>query len=243
MVGHSWRFPAHPLRGSFVATTVAALAVLVGMASGLRAGLPLGGLYLWKAIALFAAMLLMALGYVGANHPFTRFGPANQVTTIRLMLVALIAGLVGEAARPELAGAAVVVTAVVATLDGLDGWLARRTGMASDFGARFDMVTDALLILVLSVLVWEHGKAGAWVLGGGLMRYGFIAAGWIWSWMANPLTPTRRAKTVAVSHMLGLGVALAPIVPATLSSVAAALTLAALAWSFAVDVGRLWRSR
>jgi phosphatidylglycerophosphate synthase len=126
-------------------------------------------------------------------------------------------------------------------LDGLDGWLARRTGMASEFGARFDMETDAALILVLSILVWQHGKAGAWVLLSGLMRYAFVAAGWLLPWLARPLQSTRRGKTVAVGQLVGLSVALAPMVPAPLSDVAAALTLTALAWSFAIDIARLAR--
>ena len=42
--------------------------------------------------------------------------------------------------------------------------------MTSGYGARFDMETDAAFILVLSILVWQHGKAGAWVLLCGLMR-------------------------------------------------------------------------
>ena len=35
-------------------------------------------------------------------------------------------------------------------LDGLDGWAARRQGLVSAFGARFDMEVDALLILALA---------------------------------------------------------------------------------------------
>ena len=46
-------------------------------------------------------------------------------------------------------------------------WMAGAPGRdrPSSFGARFDMETDAAFILILSVLVWQHGKAGAWVLG------------------------------------------------------------------------------
>ena len=98
-------------------------------------------------------------------------------------------------------------------LDGVDGWLARRSRMASAFGARFDVETDALFVMAMSILVWQHGKAGAWVLLGGMMRYVFVMAGWWLRWMARPLRPTRRAKTVSVCHMVGLSVALAPIVP------------------------------
>jgi phosphatidylglycerophosphate synthase len=161
------------------------------------------------------------------------------VTTVRVALVALVAGLIGVPADPSALWLGVVLASVAAVLDGVDGWLARRTGLASEFGARFDMETDALLILVLSILVWQHGKAGAWVLAGGLMRYGFVAAGWVLSWLARPLRSTRRGKTVAVAQIIGLIVALAPIVPAPYSAIVAAVTLTALVWSFAVDIAWL----
>jgi phosphatidylglycerophosphate synthase len=177
------------------------------------------------------------------GHPFPRLGPANRVTIIRAMLVALTAGLIDEPLLTRMAWTAAIVGTIVAILDGVDGWLARRTRMASAFGARIDMETDALLIMVLSLLVWRHGKAGGWILLGGLMRYAFIAAGWMLPWMAGPLTPTRRAKTISVVHVVGLIVALAPIVSLPLSAVVVAATLAVLAWSFAVDVGRLWQQR
>jgi len=181
------------------------------------------------------------LAPVIGKHPYPRFGPANVVTTIRAMLVALVAVLIGRPATPEMLWVVIGLTAVMGALDGLDGWLARRTRMASEFGARFDMETDAALILVLSILVWQHGKAGAWVLLCGLMRYAFVAAGWLLPWLARPLQSTRRGKTVAVGQLVGLSVALAPIVAVPLSAVAAALTLTALAWSFAIDIARLSR--
>jgi len=179
------------------------------------------------------------LAPVIGKHPYPRFGPANVVTTIRAMLVALVAVLIGRPATPEMLWWVIGLTAVMGALDGLDGWLARRTRMASEFGARFDMETDAALILVLSILVWQHEKAGAWILLCGLMRYGFVAAGWLLPWLAQPLQSTRRGKTVAVGQLVGLSVALAPIVAVPLSAVAAALTLTALAWSFAIDIARL----
>ena len=181
------------------------------------------------------------LAPVIGKHPYPRFGPANVVTTIRAMLVALVAVLIGRPATPEMLWWVIGLTAVMSALDGLDGWLARRTGMAREFGARFDIETDAACILVLSILVWQHEKAGAWVLLCGLMRYAFVAAGWLLPWLARPLQSTRRGKTVAVGQLVGLSVALAPIVPLALSAVAAALTLTALAWSFAIDIMRLSR--
>ena len=76
----------------------------------------------------------------------------------------------------------------------------------------------------------------------GLMRYSFVGNGWVVPWLAGPLTPTLRGKSVAVAQFVGLGLALAPVVPASASAVVAATTLAALVWSFAVDVARLRRS-
>ena len=240
--------PHTALRARAVLT--GALGVVVVTVVGLLArrlpqgglGLQVGAMYPWKAAATFAAAMALAIGFID-QHPFPRFGPANCVTTLRLMLLALATGLIGEGMFPRVAGAAVVLTGIIATLDGVDGWLARRSRMTSTFGARFDMETDALLIMVLSILVWRHEKAGAWILLGGGMRYGFVAAGWLLLWMAGPLAPTYRAKAAAVGHMVGLGVALSPLVPAPFSARVAALTLVALSWSFAIDVGRLWRQR
>jgi phosphatidylglycerophosphate synthase len=157
------------------------------------------------------------------------------------MTMALVAGLIGEPGSARLLWFTIGIVTLVAALDGVDGWLARRLGMESGFGARFDMETDAALILVLSVLVWQHDKAGAWVLMCGLMRYVFVGAGWLLPWLAGPLRSTLRGKTIAVVQYIGLSVALAPIITPPFSTLVAAVTLAALSWSFAVDV--MWLRR
>jgi phosphatidylglycerophosphate synthase len=174
-------------------------------------------------------------------HPYPRLGRANQVTTIRAILLALIVGLVGEQATPYVSAAVTAGAVAFAALDGIDGWLARRTRMASAFGARFDVEVDALFMMAMSVLIWRHGKTGPWVLVGGMLRYLFVAAGFLLPWMARPLEPTRRGKTIAACHMLGLTIALAPVVSSTPAAMAVGATTAALVWSFVVDVRRLWR--
>ena len=211
----------------------------IGLAAG--AGLEIGVLYPLTAMAVFLALMAAVLQVAGDQHPYPRFGPANYITTIRATLVALVAGLIGYPATPLVLWSVVVLAGTMGALDGLDGWLARRTRMVSVFGARFDMETDALLVLVLSVLVWQHEKAGAWVLLCGLMRYTFVASGFLLPWLARPLRSTRRGKTVAVGQLLGLSLALAPVVPAPSSAIVAAGALTALVWSFAIDVH--WLSR
>lgn len=236
-----WHPPDAPLRASVLRTSVFALFAVAGIAMMVRPWLQLGALYPGKAAAIFAAGMAIVFGYAGGHHPYARFGPANCVTTIRVMIAALIVSLIGEPAVSRAAAAASVATAVMAMLDGVDGWLARRSRMASAFGARFDMETDAALVMAMSVLVWQYGKAGAWALTGGMMRYLFAIAGWRLSWMARPLRPTRRARIITVCYTLGLSIGLAPFVHAPLSAIVVGFSTAMLAWSFAVDVRRLWR--
>jgi phosphatidylglycerophosphate synthase len=196
---------------------------------------------LLAAAAFAAGMALVLLSL--AHHPFPRFGAANLATMLRLMIVSLVAGFVLEARLPDRALLIVALAMLCVALDGVDGWLARRSRLSSAMGARFDMETDALLILLLSLLVWRYDKAGLWVLASGLMRYAFVGAGWVLPWMAGRLTPTARGKTVAVLQFFGLSIALMPFVAPPASGLVAGLTLGALAWSFAVDVWRLWSQR
>ncbi len=233
--------PPLPLRTqAIVAASIGALGVAgIALISGLWLQASAG--YPWTAAAVFAAMMAVVMATVSAHHPFPQFGLANLVTMIRAALVAMAAALLVEPPATSIAWFVVVITVCLSALDGLDGWLARRTGLASDFGARFDVEVDALLILVLSLFVWRHDKAGVWVLACGLMRYVFVAAGWVLPWMNGPLKPTLRGKSVAVAQFAGLGLALAPVVPAPASAGVAAMTLVTLVWSFALDVRRLWR--
>src|SRR5262249_56196762 len=117
----------------------------------------------------------------------------------------------------------------------------RGRGRASRFGARFDVEIDALLIQALAILAWLYDKAGAWVLMSGLMRYGFVAAGWWWPWMRRPLTPTSRGRIVCVVQTAALLLTIAPAVEPPLSTAIAASGLLALSYSFLVDILRLWR--
>jgi phosphatidylglycerophosphate synthase len=192
--------------------------------------------FVFKTGAIFLASMLVAASRVGADHPHARFGPANTLTTLRLALVALIAAALREPHTAVLAWAVTTVAVVVSALDGVDGWLARRSTLTSAFGARFDMETDALLILVLSALAWRWERAGVWVLACGLMRYAFVAAAWAWPWMARPLLPSWRRKFVCVVQIGGLAIVVAPVLQPPLSAWLAAATLVVLTWSFAVDV-------
>jgi phosphatidylglycerophosphate synthase len=206
---------------------------------------PFGPAYAAKVMAMYGVGAALIWRGLRRSHPHPRFGPANRVTLGRFALCTLLAGLVGEAnARGEpLAWAVVFMAALTALLDAADGALARRSGLASHFGARFDMETDAWLTLVLCLLLLQFDKVGAWVLAAGLMRYAFVSAALVWPWLGAPLPPSRRRQTVCVLQITTLIVCLGPIVPPALAAVLAAAGLTALTLSFAVDLRYLARTR
>jgi phosphatidylglycerophosphate synthase len=202
--------------------------------------LELGAAYLPKALTVLAMGAVLVLIGLRRHHAFATFGPANQVTVVRGALVALLAGLIGEQGA-AISAFAVAAASAVAVLDGVDGAVARRSRMASDFGARFDMEIDALLIMVLAVLAWQFGRTGVWVLASGLLRYAFVVAGCAFAWLQHPLPPSQRRKAVAVLQVITLIVTLAPFVPDTIGAAVAGIGLGALVLSFAADV--LWLFR
>lgn len=222
---------------TFTRIGVVACALIASMARG---RLQLDARYPLVATACFALIMVPVIGLLRGHPLFDRFGRANQITAGRAMLVALVAGFIGEPRRPAVAASAAIVGLVVVALDGVDGWVARRSGTASEFGARFDMEIDALLILVLAMLVWQYEKAGPWVIMSGLLRYLFLAAGLLWPAMRHPLPPSRRRQTICVVQIVGLVLALAPIIAPPLSTALAAVTLLTLCYSFLVDTLWLW---
>jgi phosphatidylglycerophosphate synthase len=211
--------------------------VLAGV--GLVAGLPPVGWLVGLACAGVTALLLArAVAARGSGG----LGPADGVTLARTALIGAVAALVaGSLIGPISVAMLVLLSAAALVLDGVDGWVARRTGTASDLGARFDMEADAFLILVLSVFVAR--QLGWWVLAIGLARYVFVAAGWWLPWLRNPLPYRYWRKVAAAAQGIALTVAASGLLP---SPIAVGIVLAALlllAESFGRDVAWLWRRR
>lgn len=116
------------------------------------------------------SLLVLVYRCRGAWTPDGRFGWANLVTSFRLLLTLVLVADAGELRRHIAAATALAILA----LDLLDGWLARRRGSQSAFGARYDMEVDALFVLSLSAALWAGGVGGLWVLLAGLWRYLFV---------------------------------------------------------------------
>lgn len=173
------------------------------------------------------------------------FGAPNWVTLLRAVFgLALLVCAVVFLAKAWPVGLALrwsaVTGAVIAlALDGVDGYLARRQDAVSAFGARFDLETDALLVLSLALMVWTTGQAGLWVLLAGLMRYIFVVGGWLWPVLAKPLPPRRRRQALCVGQIIALIVALAPPVTPLWGSVICLAGLILLGYSFGADLAWL----
>lgn len=196
------------------------------------------------ALSLYLAIGAIVLVRIPGFHPHARFGEANAVTLARAVVVCLFGGLVVLDGPWNIPGWWLVGLAVlVLALDGIDGWLARRSGLSSRFGARFDMEVDALFLLILSLLALGLYKVGPWVVLIGALRYLFVAASIVLPWLRAPLPPSLRRKAVCVVQGVVLVVCLAPIVEPPLSSMLAGVALAALIWSFAVDIWFLYQRR
>lgn len=228
------------LRGALTGMLAVALSIVAASVLGVNL-LHLSAAYLPKALLLFTAGAGLVLLALPGSHRFVRMGAANQVTIVRGALVALLAALLGEHISRAIATVAIVVASAAMLLDGVDGWLARRSGTASAFGARLDMETDALFVAVLALLVWQFGKAGSWVLLSGLMRYLFGAVVAFIPRLQRPVPSTNRGKTIAVLQMIALIVALAPGCSRPASAWVAAVGLLGLVLSFALDVVWLLR--
>jgi phosphatidylglycerophosphate synthase len=199
--------------------------------------------YVLRVMGLYAAAAALILLTVPSTTSGGGVGLANRVTLARLVLLVSIAALAPTEALLGTAGRwwVVGVGTLVMLLDGIDGWIARRTGTSTVFGARFDMETDAFLMLVLSVLVWSERRVAAWVLLIGAMRYLFVAAGWLLPSLRGELFPSLRRKIVCVAQGIALLVCLGPIIPQPVAFAVAAVALAALVWSFGVDTVWLLR--
>ena len=214
---------------------------------------------LWAAVALASlqtaaplldgvtggSLNLAGAAFVGAGVILARadrgrtrappFGAANTVTLFRVVLVCFLVGYIGQATPLADTWLIVAIAGLALGLDGIDGWLARRSGAESPFGAMFDQETDAALILILCVLAAQTGKAGWWILASGALRYLWVGAGLVLDWMRRPLPFSQRRRVVCVVQVGALIVALIPLSPIALSAPLAGVSLALLLASFAAD--------
>ena len=225
--------------GTVQRAPVTAVVLLVALLTGVEAAVGLGPVG-W-AVGLAASTAGAALLAVGLRRSATtRFGAANVVTLVRATLGQAVAALVAASfAGLDNRVLLISLTAVALTLDLVDGRVARRTGSVTALGARFDMETDAFLILVLSVAAGP--VVGWWVLAIGLARYALLLAEGVWPWLRVPVPRRHWRKVVAGVQGVTLAFVVSGLVPIVAASALVLVALGLLAESFGRDV--VWLSR
>ncbi|WP_034271628.1 CDP-alcohol phosphatidyltransferase family protein [Haloechinothrix halophila] len=230
------RLPA-ALRGPAVGLA-GQLAQLAVLSAGWGLG-PAG----WLAGVGYGVISNALLAAAVRRSPAGRLGPADIVTLTRSTLVGSVTAIVAAdlGGRSAVPAVLVSIATVALILDAVDGRVARATGTVSALGARFDMEVDAFLLAALSVFLTT--SLGPWVLAVGGMRYAFVAAGWVLSWLRAPLPPSFARKAVAAAQGIVLVAASAGVFGRVAESVLVGLALTLLVWSFGRDAVWLWRRR
>jgi phosphatidylglycerophosphate synthase len=229
--------------GAFALAAVAGGAAVLALCAALpNVGLMAAGV----ALAAYGLAAVLAGAAMARDYPHDRLGLCNLVTLTRLGLVATLVAPLWMDAGPSWSVLALATLAF--GLDGLDGWLARRQGLTSAFGARFDMEVDAALALVLALNAATGAGmapilAGVVVIALGLPRYAFLAAGLALPWMRRALPPRFARKAVCVLQIAVLIALQVPGLPSGLVVVMVPAAAAALAWSFIRDGVWLWKAR
>jgi len=194
----------------------------------------------WAAglVYLIVSTALLSRGL--ARRRAERLGAANAVTATRSTLIGVVtATVVSSFSQPTPALFLVGLVIPTLALDAADGWVARRTGSASPLGARFDMEADAFLLLVLCS--YDVRIVGAWILAIGLMRYAYVAAGWLLPWLAAPVPFRYWRKVVTAVCGIALTAIATGAIPSPVDVLVGAIALGLLIESFGRDV--IWLAR
>ncbi len=208
---------------------------------GIERWSPVNALAALTAAAASAATMKLAPALIAASVSmgwcWLRYGPergwrvglANLVTAARLFAVLLVMVL-----APNDGLWVGTIAALVYVLDGVDGWIARRRGEASAFGAQFDMETDAHFVMLLSVYLVVVVGYAPWVLAIGALRYIYVLMRW-----AKPAREVRERRSSwarVIYSLVALSLALGCCRQwRTVAEPLLGAGLMSLLWSFAPD--------
>lgn len=94
-------------------------------------------------------------------------GYANLITCLRLFII-LSVGLLYNLLAKEII---FILFVIAILLDGVDGFMARKYNHSTKPGEILDMETDAFMVLLLSMIHFDKGVIGWWILIPGSLRY------------------------------------------------------------------------
>ena len=186
---------------------------VASLALGLTHGLDLGRRFflagaLWTGV--LCGWVLAHLGLLTdlAGRPLFRLGWPNALSLLRGATVPAMLVLADAGAH----GLAVVVLAIGAATDVLDGYVARRIGPLSRLGVIMDAVVDITWYTAAFVAFTRAGLLPRWILGLVMTRYALLLSGAAVLYLRHTrleIRPTRFGKATGALISIGLFLLLA----------------------------------
>lgn len=163
----------------------------------------------------------------------TGLGAATHLTLLRGLLVSVAVGFAPVAPvgpRGIVRWIPALLYGAAAIGDRFDGIVARRLGQATPFGARLDEAMDGLGLLAAPLVAVAWGRLPPWYLLLGAAYYVFQAGIWLRRRIGLPVHMERVIRRPSTRIFAGLqmtlvSVALAPVLPAQVTTVAATVLM------------------
>jgi phosphatidylglycerophosphate synthase len=169
-------------------STTHAILMIIGMIFDL-----LGYQSVFPTLALISFLLFFGVMEKNIRSLKPAYGPGNWVTLIRFAGWLFIGFNYSQLSFFQIG----LLSYFLVALDGVDGFVARQTNTISEFGAWFDMEVDAFYVALMSVILYNLGLAGAWILIPGFLRYVFSLGIWIFNVSDKQETSSKFGKYIA----------------------------------------------
>lgn len=125
-------------------------------------------IFLSAGIISFSIYIILHIPFLKQIKPFG--GYANWITFLRNLLT-FILGFSFFYLNDFLI---ISLALLIISLDGADGYLARKFNTQSTFGAYFDMETDAFFVALMSLILLKEEYVEYWILIPGFLRYFYV---------------------------------------------------------------------
>ena len=201
--------------------TVHSFLMIIGMVTAL-----LGYRFVFPVLALISFAWYFMLMERTIRNLKPGYGPGNWVTLIRLIGLLFLLFFYNRL-DPFLIG---ILALIIIALDAVDGYVARKTNTVSEFGAWFDMETDAFYVALMGVIIYQSGLIGPWILLPGFLRYFYSLGVWVFNATEKQETSSKIGKYIAGFMFVSLPLPF--IIPINIASVVLMLASAAIIFSF-----------
>lgn len=196
---------------------------LVGILAGLATG------WIWFTSLLIGGSFLF--GYLTNQESWEQAGPyggpANLVTAIRLGMMLVAAWLVSFIGAWPMG----ILLGMAASLDGLDGQIARRYEAQSLFGEYLDKETDSFFVTIGGLILWSGFDVGIWVMLPAILRPVYVFIRRLIDLGDKQEPKFRLGRYIAVAMMVAIPVAC--VMPPLIRQWILGIAVAAVTLSFA----------